>query len=111
VTIEFALYAHRLRQLREQRGWSQRELARRCGFSNAMIRNYEEEDSNPSASALKKLVEQLGVSADYLLGFTDDPRGHYGDGQIDESERIMLDTYRRESWPGVIRLGVTQIEK
>lgn len=56
-------------------------------------------------------TEQLGVSTDYLLGATDDPRRHFGDGQLNEDERSMLDTFHREGWPGVIRLGVERITK
>ncbi len=111
MNIKIGLRAERLCQLREQRGLSQRELARRCGFSEALIRKYEMGSSDPAGYFLRTLSEQLEVSTDYLLGVTDDPRGHYGDNQIDDNERAMLDTYRREGWPGVIRLGVERISR
>lgn len=37
----------RLREVRESRNISQRELARRCGFSPAQIYRYESGDNEP----------------------------------------------------------------
>lgn len=53
----------------------------------------------------------LDVSTDYLLGLTDDPRKRYGDTDITDDERTMLEPYRREGWPGVIGLGAERITK
>ena len=108
---KIGLRVDRLRERRGQMGLSQRELARRCGFSDALIRRYEIGASDPTGYSLKVLAGQLDVSADYLLGMTDDPRGHVGYNQIKDDERIVLDTYRRDGWPGVFRLGAERISK
>lgn len=108
---KIGLRSDRLQQLRERQGLSQRELARRCGFSEALIRKYEMAGSDPAGHFIKVLAEQLGVSTDYLLGVTDDPNGHLGDGQFGDDERAVLETFRREGWPGVIRLGAEKISR
>lgn len=101
----------RLTHLREQRNLSQNELARQCGFSRALINKYETGASDPGGYFLKILAEQLEVSTDYLLGITDDPRGHLGDGQMTDEERQILNMFRREGWPGVFRLAAERFPK
>ena len=66
-------FAERLKKLREDLGISQRELARRAGISSAMISLYEAGKKSPTIDVLMKLAVVLEVSADYLLGLTDDP--------------------------------------
>jgi len=101
----------RLRTIREQRGLSQRELARLCGIGETQINKYETGLSDPNVESLKLMAKELYVSTDYLLGITDDPRGHFGDGQLDEDERIIVNTYRRDGWTGVIHLGAERLSK
>jgi len=60
-------FAIRLRQLRKQKNLSQSELAKIVGVHYNHIGRYERGSSNPSADALGKLAEALGVSTDYLL--------------------------------------------
>lgn len=52
----------RLRVLREQRGLSQRELAKRAGVSNAIISLIEQNRTSPSVGSLKKVLDGLPVS-------------------------------------------------
>ena len=106
-----SLRMDRLRDLREAHGWSKRAMARLCGFGELQIHRYEAGISDPSTDNLRILADVLGVSADYLLSKTDDPRGNIGDGELDDNERTMLETYRRDGWPGVIRLGAERISK
>jgi transcriptional regulator with XRE-family HTH domain len=105
------LLAERIRLARTNRGWGQRELARRCGLGEAQIYKYEHEQAEPVASNLAIIAEQLGVSADYLLGRTDDPNQHVGYGQITDEERAVLETLRREGWAGIAHLGVDRMAK
>lgn len=49
----------RLRTVREGRGISQRELARRSGISNATISQIESNTINPSVGALKRILDAL----------------------------------------------------
>src|SRR5689334_3118588 len=55
----------RLKRLRLERGFSQRELAA-PGVSYAYISRIEAGTRQPSVKALRKLASKLGVSADYL---------------------------------------------
>ena len=55
----------RLKRLRLERGFSQRELAS-PGVSYAYISRIEAGARQPSVKALRKLAQKLGVSADYL---------------------------------------------
>lgn len=58
----------RLRALREAKGWSQEELARRAGgLSSGTIRNIEKYGALPGTATALKLAEALGVSLDELL--------------------------------------------
>ena len=109
--VKFALRADRLRALREEHGWSQRELARLCGFGEGQVRKYELEGNDPSSTHLKRMAELLGVSLDFLVGLTDDPRGHVGDGTLTYDEENILGTFRRDGWSGVFKLGAERIAK
>lgn len=50
-----------LRRLREQRGWTLRELARRSGLSAAFISEVERDLVSPSVASLSRLASALGV--------------------------------------------------
>lgn len=105
------LRTDRLREAREKHGWSQRELARLCGLGEAQIHRYETGVSDPAAKYLKIIADKLGVSADYLLGLSDNLRGQLGDSELSEDERAVLDAFRRDNWAGVVRLGVDRLAK
>ncbi len=59
---------NRIRQLRMERGWSQRDLARQTGVVNpSMISYYELGERLPSYATLLRIAEVFRVSTDYLL--------------------------------------------
>lgn len=60
--------------MREDRGWSQLELAGKCGLQSTAISHFETGSRSPSFDNLKRLADALTVSSDYLLGRSDDPR-------------------------------------
>src|SRR5258706_7986493 len=101
----------RLREARERRGWTQRELAARCGLSDIQVYRYETGRSDPSASNLRLMAEQLGISTDYLLDLTENAQSHLSEIDLDAAERDLVDTYRRDGWIGIIRLGTDRLEK
>ncbi|MEQ8673162.1 MAG: helix-turn-helix transcriptional regulator [Aggregatilineales bacterium] len=70
----------RLRKIRESREISQRDLANRCGMGEKQIWRYENGESEPGAEHLIKLCTHLFVSADYLLGLSQEP-GEYFQGR------------------------------
>jgi transcriptional regulator with XRE-family HTH domain len=54
--------------LREQRNWSQTDLADNSGVSRVMIGKYERGEAVPSIEAAKKIADAFDVSLDYLVG-------------------------------------------
>lgn len=57
----------KLRNLREERGLSQRELARLAGVSANAISLIEREENSPSVSTLQSLAESLSVKMGYFF--------------------------------------------
>jgi transcriptional regulator with XRE-family HTH domain len=57
----------RLRELRKQRGFSIRGLAKRAGVSLATIQNLEAGTFDPRLSTLRKLAKALGVTLSISL--------------------------------------------
>ena len=50
-----------LRQIRERRGWSLRELGERSGVSYVTIQRIEAEALSPTVATLEKLAAALGM--------------------------------------------------
>lgn len=64
-------FSHTLKELREARGFSQRQLADKIGVSPSMIGLYETGERMPSFETLLRIRRLFGVSADFLLGEED----------------------------------------
>ena len=59
----------RIRQARERKGWSQRELGRQAQVRQAIISELETgKKADTIGVILKRLARALGVSVDHLLG-------------------------------------------
>lgn len=54
--------------LREQKGWSQTDLAEKSNVSRVMIGKYERDEAVPSIEAAKKIADALDVTLDCLVG-------------------------------------------
>lgn len=66
-------FGDRLKNLREKKGLSQQELAKRFNLSQSTIAYYENDKKQPNQNTLQRLADFFEVSVDYLLGRTDDP--------------------------------------
>ena len=64
----------RLAQARNEKGLSQCETAKALGISRGRVANYEKGNRRPDPSIIKQMAIFYNVSADWLLGLTDDPR-------------------------------------
>lgn len=64
---------NRIKELREQKGWSVRDLSVKSGVSKAPIYNYETEYSRPRIKAAHKLAAALGTDIAYMMGWEDEP--------------------------------------
>ena len=62
------MIAERIKELRQARGWTQAELARRMGITRNGINSWEQGLSMPSPGSLVELSRIFLVSTDYLLG-------------------------------------------
>lgn len=60
--------AERIKALREARGWTQAELARRLNITRNGVNSWEQGLSMPSPACLVDLAKLFSVSTDYLLG-------------------------------------------
>ena len=69
--IIFPVFSQRLKELRQEKGKTQREMAL---FIERTERHYQDVEAgkiNVSSMMLLKLADYFGVSTDYLLGRTD----------------------------------------
>ncbi len=58
-----------LRKARESRGWSQEEMAARCGVHRTYVGSVERGEYNVTVLTLKKMTRTLGISiVDSLRG-------------------------------------------
>jgi transcriptional regulator with XRE-family HTH domain len=51
-----------LRQWRERRGWSVRELARRAGVGYVTVVRIENDQISPTVAMLERLAQALGIT-------------------------------------------------
>lgn len=68
------ILAKRLVKLRSERKLSRREVAASTGMTERTYQRYENAERDPNAPALLALADYYDVSADYLLGRTEEPR-------------------------------------
>ena len=60
--------AEKIKALREAKGWTQADLARKLGITRNGVNSWEQGLSMPSPACLVDLARVLSVSTDYLLG-------------------------------------------
>lgn len=63
---------NKLKELRTNKGLTQKELAKIIGCNQTAIGKYERGDLEPNITILKELSKVFGVSVDYLIGNADD---------------------------------------
>ena len=61
----------RLKELRLAMGLTQKQVAEKLELSTRAYSHYEQGDREPSLDLIKKLCRFFDVSADYLLGLSD----------------------------------------
>lgn len=79
-----ARIARRVRTLREERGWTPPELARRAAVGRATVFRVEAGEREPSVGTLEALADALGVS---VLALLKDPK----DAAYAEAVEVILD--------------------
>ena len=66
-TFSVNAFGARLRAIREERGLTQKELARLAGIAEMLVSRYERGVGNPAIDTAIALARALEVSLDYLL--------------------------------------------
>ena len=64
----------KLKEARKNKGLTIAELAKRADISESAVRSYENDDADPTFFATCCMATVLGVSLDYLAGFTKEPK-------------------------------------
>jgi len=81
-------FGNRLKDLRKSKGMTQMELGEKINLSQANISKYESDSLEPNIETLSLLSSLLDVSADYLLGLTDDRKAVLP--RIHDDEVVLL---------------------
>ena len=71
---ERSLFVRRLRDIRTDNGKSQAEVAEALGITRGAYGRYERGDNDPSNDIVARFCCMFNVSADYLLGLSDEFR-------------------------------------
>ena len=96
----------RLRECRENSGYSQKYVALTLGISAPSVANWERGKTSPTRENVIRLADLYGVSVDYLLGRSDDasvvaagvtdtPQTDTGDGlRLSDAEKKLIRRFR-----------------
>ena len=68
------IFGIRLKEIRKIKGITQVELAEMINTSQSAITDYELGKKFPTVPVIIRIAKALNVSADYLLGLTDNPQ-------------------------------------
>jgi transcriptional regulator with XRE-family HTH domain len=82
----------RIRELREKRGWSQREFTKRVGINYSVVNRIELGKRPVEDHELATIADVFGVTTDYLLGRTKDPHGYTSEAAKTENEEEINST-------------------
>jgi transcriptional regulator with XRE-family HTH domain len=105
------LKADRLRDLRLKNGHTYASLAKALGLNMRQIVRYEAQESDPSSDVVTRMADTFNVSADYLLGRTDDPTPPAHTDELTLSEQAILAALRRDDPLTAIKLIIQTLDK
>ena len=72
---QLKILGERLKQLREENGFSQNKLAKLIGVPQSSVNRYETGFTNPTPETLLWYADYFDVSMDFIFGRTDKPQG------------------------------------
>ncbi len=78
-----------LKNARERKGMSQKDVAEEIGVAKSTYSLYESGNREPNVKTIKKIADALNVSADDLLGLNDEPvtiAAHFDGDEYTEAE-------------------------
>lgn len=100
-------FAERLKYLREEKGLTQKELAKICKVSPQCICCLEQKTRYPTGSTVAELARALGATADYLLGLEDDFGTRTATNVYSPEERKLIEKYRKLNASGKKLINTT----
>lgn len=62
------MFDKRLKELRKEHDYTQKELAQLIGCDQSMITRWEKGECEPTESVIRKTARIFGVTSDYLIG-------------------------------------------
>jgi transcriptional regulator with XRE-family HTH domain len=87
-----SIFSKRLKEVRDKKGLTQDDIAIGIRSHKSTISMYENGFRRPSHDMIIKIAEYLNVSADYLIGLTDNP-----------SEKLKDDSIQFHQLTGLLR--------
>lgn len=72
--IKLSILSKRLREARIKAGYTQIDAAKKLKISNGTLSGYERDYRDPDTDFLNKAADLYGVTVDWLLGRSNDPR-------------------------------------
>ncbi|KZU69523.1 helix-turn-helix domain-containing protein [Lactiplantibacillus plantarum] len=91
------MIAKRIKELRNLKRISQRELSEKLSVSQQTVGSWETGRSEPNTEMIKKLARFFDVSTDYLLG--NNEKTHKSPDWATEADRIDLDKLLQSNTP------------
>ena len=89
------IFSKRLKKIREEKKLSQADLAKKAGLQPAAISHFETGQRKPSFDNLKRLVNALNISIDYLLGRKIKDAGDIAEKLFRNFEKLSTDDQQR----------------
>lgn len=81
---------NRLKELRQEKKLSQKELAKKIGVHYRTLQNWENGESQIKPGKAQTLADFFGVSVGYLLGYTNNPKLYSDEIVIEPEEGVVL---------------------
>ena len=92
----------RLAEILEERGIQQKTFAKDLNIAHTTINNYVKGRREPDLSMIETLCDALGVTADYLLGRSDNPTP-----AVSDQDAALLQAYHAA--PVSIQAAITTL--
>ncbi len=87
-----------LRLAREQKGMSQKDVAERIGVAKSTYSLYESGNREPNVQTIKKIADVLCISADELLGISQEPTtmaAHFDGTEYTEEQLRRIEEFAK----------------
>lgn len=114
--IDPRVVGQRVRELRQARGISLSELARRAGVGKATLSGVETGTRNPTLETLWAITAQLGVPIGAILDSPPEPQAVRGTAveaallEVFEDQGVTYELYRLRVPPGVVQTSPAHLE-